>query len=83
MLYSIRKISMTKKPILKMGKIFFDFNAYRIRMLCNIHVGIIKTATNEPLIEMVRYLGRRGEYPRRTRKASCRTRSRFSRGSAG
>mgnify|MGYP000293763242 CR=1 FL=1 len=47
------------------------------------HVGIIKTATNEPLIEMVRYLGRRGEYPRRTRKASCRTRSRFSRGSAG
>ena len=47
------------------------------------HVGIIKTATNEPLIEMVRYFGRRGEYPRRTRKASCRTRSRFSRGSAG
>ena len=47
------------------------------------HVGIIKTATNEPLIEMVRYLGRRGDYPRRTRKASCRTRSRFSRGSAG
>ena len=25
------------------------------------HVGIIKTATNEPLIEMVRYLGRRGD----------------------
>lgn len=44
---------------------------------------LIKTATNEPLIEMVRYLGRRGEYPRRTRKASCRTRLRFSRGSAG
>ena len=36
-LYSIRKISMTKKPMLKMGKIFFDFNAYRIRMLCNIN----------------------------------------------
>ncbi|EDS10546.1 hypothetical protein ANACOL_03148 [Anaerotruncus colihominis DSM 17241] len=29
---------MTKKPILKMGKIFFDFNAYRIRMLCNINI---------------------------------------------
>ena len=38
MLYSIRKISMTKKPILKMGKNFFDFNAYRIRMLCNINI---------------------------------------------
>ena len=38
LLYSIRKISMTKKPILKMGKIFFDFNAYRIRMLCNINI---------------------------------------------
>jgi len=37
-LYSIRKISMTKKPILKMGKIFFNFNAYRIRMLCNINI---------------------------------------------
>ncbi|EDP16644.1 hypothetical protein CBFG_06178 [Clostridiales bacterium 1_7_47FAA] len=37
-MYSIRKISMTKKPILKMGKIFFDFNAYRIRMLCNINI---------------------------------------------
>ena len=24
--------------ILKMGKIFFDFNAYRIRMLCNINI---------------------------------------------
>ena len=35
-LYSIRKISMTKKPMLKMGKSFF-FNAYLIRMLCNIN----------------------------------------------